>query len=1775
MPVTAQNPEKQDNFDNDSLLFQTNTTSQTDAFSAGAEGEFSSVNEGESVTADTVDFGNGVENGFSDGSFSSGAEDELGDEQNGASTNQSADQSSSVAQTTDTVNEASEDNISDGTQNTGNSTASELLGDILDQDNQGKQSDPFIYLSENINIYPYYKYTLVGDLNYVKDKAQKCEEKDDAAQINQTAITREEGDITLEDGQYWYWQKNTSKNDFDKLPLSIVTGRQSVTRSDVQKIDTSIINYDYYYRVTNAYFCCVLDGSEDKPENFQYFGWYYSSYPQNQDPYLKVNEGDNKVATHYISDAEYKLTPGKGNFDFISGEGQVQVVQVNHMYYKGGYTNHDWFKQFVFRLSPDDNDETDKTQNQFENFNIEVETITAEDFNSQYGTTTTMVSDENADTATTAITDEENQGDSDVQSVEESADGGVVSEVDSIVSEAGVELVSIENEVNDNDTTEFQDGTDNVSNGDNTKVQQVDTSNDVVSGADTSDVVFSDGENGDVSTFSAGETQNNNSVIESGLSKYNLIYLNGQISNTAALNITATTVPCIINSRLFGLKTTEWKNAFLTAINENNESQHYVSTRYYFFKNLYDTENSFSLINLKFDMNFNTEDSNFSSGDPTVGFEEILTYIENENQYRKMESDNTGTTIDPLDTKLSQARAIEYIINYNYKRAANIKNELSVLEIEPTKISDNNKLSTSEVISWLKNDTSMEAHIKKDSVEVCCYDKQENRLPASIIDGDENTFWHSNWKKSDLDPATKLPKDGRHEDGHHWFKVTLEKAQTINRFDYLPRKFLKNGSQNGKLMTFNLYLYNQNGGLLKKIEENFKYDENNPDRDVTLKQFYFDAVDNVAQIKVEYLTTAYDAGSKDEKNAACAGVGFGYSSDVPASVTVHTMTSSEYVGHIDDINSEYDIIYIGDTNDTKNTDVTGDNGTLYTHVGADQKAKSWDNNGLNGRSTWRLMGQFPEDFNADGSMNVNSKTNSFRGSGNDITMQQYKELMSFAKSGYPIVLGDDLLDNGNVSTKTVDNSSYIYKFLSEAVKFDNVMAESELKKANSKITFYSTLAKPEIKFSENGMPPEAPRDGHSVGEKIYDSDNNEINTYNYIADEITYTFTIKNNSAISPANTRYDCRLYFDLNFDGNLSDLEEQASYIEIKDSSQTVQPRIYSEDGKTSYYSLKADEQYTLTRKIPSDYYKLIAWKLEIVNTSNTNVRTSVTGYAKQKNKSGTKVDINILQIAPKNTCSANAGGRQHGTWNLEDELKNKTGFYNYVKDLEDFNISENTVNTITVEDFDKNPSGYLKDKQMVIIGFDDVYQNISEAGVKAIKEFIENGRSVIFSHDTTSFYYYEYDENNNVVDGKRLYTEWLYHTVKRKDWGVSMNTILREIVGMDRYGITSGKEFSDGSSVSSLLKQGNELSDGNGVSFKDLMKIAGDIAYQNGSGCSTSYRQTQGYTNGQIVGFDAGESSNTVVNATKVNDGAITQYPYIMGDDPITIASTHMQYYQLALEQDKDINNISDGKNDIVVWYCLGSKHTNKGGTIAKYNDSPNDVRNYYYFYSKGSVIYTGAGHSAVKDADEIKLFVNAMIAAANVAAVDPDVNFVKSLNSTTERENVRYYMTDQRKWNSTDASEGNVLEKDASFYFNVKDYNMVNMDLNSNNEQNMTVDLYIQSDNGQVLDDAPTEMKKIKVLNLNQNQIVKELIPYGNEDSPITLGTDRVFRLSDNNTYGFKISDIEQYLKNPDGSYKANCKVYVKVTSKVNLYGSDITSTSWASIDLKQRQLFNLD
>ena len=89
----------------------------------------------------------------------------------------------------------------------------------------------------------------------------------------------------------------------------------------------------------------------------------------------------------------------------------------------------------------------------------------------------------------------------------------------------------------------------------------------------------------------------------------------------------------------------------------------------------------------------------------------------------------------------------------------------------------------------------------------------------------------------------------------------------------------------------------------------------------------------------------------------------------------------------------------------------------------------------------------------------------------------------------------------------------------------------------------------------------------------------------------------------------------------------------------------------------------------------------------------------------------------------------------------------------------------------------------QDMLILGFGDVYQNIdnTDGAVDNIKTFIENGKSVIFSHDTTSninWDYEEFDSNPVTADGKEIKDSWLWSN-NRKDWGYSLNSMFRSPV------------------------------------------------------------------------------------------------------------------------------------------------------------------------------------------------------------------------------------------------------------------------------------------------------------------------------------------------------------------------------------------------------------
>lgn len=1597
-------------------------------------------------------------------------------------------------------------------------TTSGILGEMKNEKAAGTQADPYIYLSESIDEYPYFKYTLIGDLEYVKEKAIDItapEHKDE---------TRQAGDITLESDQYWYWKADDAGN-LTKYPVTVVTGRQPVAYEDLKKIPDEI-QYDYYFRVTKVYFGCSSTGDGSAPSDYKYTGWYFASYPQGQDEYLPVAEGE--TATHYISDAEYSLTPGTGSYDFVPGGDTKRIVQVNHMFYQGGYTNNDWFKKYVFHLTPKAS--TDDADGQFENFDIQVDTRSS--LNPEQQIYAIPADSEDTPSVGKVSSDEHTAAD----------------QTDDFSSEDTGEVVAAESdeaEVTDEQTDVDAGSEDTEITDEDTDLNEVSTEDNDAAGADAADL---------------------QTLIEG----YDLIYVNGDLSEATASAISQSSVPCIINNVNVAGTALGTLDSFTMA----DDDGHYVNTYVYFFKNtqVSGTADPSTLVNIQFHTNFNdnADGDSYEPSEKAKGFEEILKYIESENKYRALGSkddsdvaDGEDRKLDPLDKQISQAKAIEYIINYKYRRYLKTKSDVKVLEIEPSK--SDSQIKSNEIDAWLDDGKASGGIIEK--VDVCCYNKEG--APSGITDGDSSTYWHSAYGSAssqnnvfDSSITNKQEHIDSTAENKHWMTVTLREATDVSSFLYQPRPgYPAGGYQNGVVDKYTVELYDEKDTLLDTISGNTGLSTNySKDK----RSYSFGkTVKGVKKIKFIFGTTNANGAGEKNKFATCGEFGISY-----RNVTVDTMTAAEFVGHREDIASKYDLIYIGDYTENRNDFINGSGNLLYAHVGAAVSSESNMSIG-SGDSQFnlaKLLGQLDNEWDssymASGSYlkrmaPVSNYSESgagyYRGSGNDMTSQECEKLKDFVKSGYPVVIGDGLVTGSGssrkINTDKVDAASYYYEFLTDALKYDNTATKTDA--TDGKLSsFFVNLAKPVINFAENGRPPE-PERANVV------SDGSE-NTGN-IKNELKYVFTVENDSDAAPASSTYDCKLYIDLNFDGVFSSKEVQDNYMTITDSSGNVLSQV-SYGKNDQRYQLKIGQQYTVTRKIPSDYYKLITWKLVLTSNDNTYIHTSETGYAKQDNPSNAKQTINVLQIIPD----------KGGNWRLAQDtsLKNRLA-----QDVKDFNIN---IEEITVSNFAKlaDVKAKLDTKQMLIIGFDDAYQNIpnDKGQVEAILAFIKSGKSVIFSHDTTSFQNFTYSTTYPKIaktgypEGSSYYDlprdNWLQS--RNPDWGISLNSILRSVVGMDRYGITSTESITDNMTVSQLLKQGQELNSSE-VSFKDLMKMAGDVAYKTGDvSRSESYAQTQGYTYKLLNKINLGGHATTNT-AVKVNDGAITQYPYKIGankttdDGSINISTTHGQYYQLALETDYDINGRSDGETDVVVWYCLGGD---------KYADSPNDARNNYYYYSKGNVIYTGSGHSTVgNNEDEVQLFINSIVAAANVTAVQPEINFVKELNPAAATESTRYYMTDQSKWTQ---EEGNTLEKDMDFYINVKDYNMVSADLSDEDlsKQKMTVEFYIDDENGTA---TATSSGTRKLTNVTG--AIGTLTEYGTGEN-ISLSGNQ-FVLNQNNAYGFTMPEIEKYLRTSGNGYKKECRLYVKVSSTVYLYGSPTESTTWSYIDLKQRQLFELD
>lgn len=664
----------------------------------------------------------------------------------------------------------------------------------------------------------------------------------------------------------------------------------------------------------------------------------------------------------------------------------------------------------------------------------------------------------------------------------------------------------------------------------------------------------------------------------------------------------------------------------------------------------------------------------------------------------------------------------------------------------------------------------------------------------------------------------------------------------------------------------------------------------------------------------------------------------GYDTLEDEQIKIVQMTTAEFVGKIHDLNGVYDFIYFGMQTGLMNTNSSGEtvyndsgmNGLVYTHTGdaviaAERLTGLLNTDFVEGNKAnlpySRDVYKIRTSINSDGYLDLNKQTIEFtintpgkaeekkrvtlgnqgvyRYSGNDITEENLEQLLDYVNAGYPVILDKEFAVEGTIydnmsaemiNTKKIDNSSCLYQFLSLTFAKENVFLSNGALSTDENFSFYMNLPKLHLKFYKEA------NDGSTLDYYIEDTeitDHLTDSTSRFVKRidgqyYLTYVFSIEDQASASVRDTKYTVSLFVDINSDGKYSREHEKMQDV-----------RVTKVDGTgVAVDELVAGEKYIVTRRIPEAFRSIVPWKLEVsltkageiaedgttaASNDQSLIRKSQIGYSKLYTDQ--KTDIHIYQIM-SNTKGLNNG--DNNTWNLEADYGNvNSDFRKDVTSLKEYNLD---FKSVYVDQY-QSPNGTelssgeayyetIQDYDMLIIGFSDVYEGFTNKyAVEGILKFMETGKSVLFTHDTTSFVNYPGESADNVAGGSLLGS--IFPIMDNSDtaiggarWGYLFNQIVRDKLGMDRYGITNPDSFlnanNENTSASEtltieeakkelerLLKTGEILNTNEKVvtylpettytgTVAQLIALANkDAAYVAGTNKAQTYPETQGYT------------------------------------------------------------------------------------------------------------------------------------------------------------------------------------------------------------------------------------------------------------------------------------------------------------------------------------------
>ena len=1083
-------------------------------------------------------------------------------------------------------------------------------------------------------------------------------------------------------------------------------------------------------------------------------------------------------------------------------------------------------------------------------------------------------------------------------------------------------------------------------------------------------------------------------------------------------------------------------------------------------------------------INEKTSDSAFVNEAKKVGFGEVAESIVEENDFVDKNIEGTTDNTKKFTLEISKARALEYVISYKMRRKRTTDDVVKILDIEPAKVVGEKDLDSQRMKDKVKNWFEPNGKsIKHTSETVPTYEfigRNEDLSDYDLI--------YMGLDTSSFNMTDKIPQE-------------VEIGEVVLNPVHIPDRWVDDIH---KLpittrVTLSADVRTDPNTGIEYIANTYPEQEYTEPA-ATIQQ----KINGRPQYKIPGYNVPRRRIIKTKTIRYVDGLGTPYHTvynDTNMNGLIYSNVGDIYKA----FNGYADVLYRGGLLDTDYLDPNGKvNGKQpgangrYNNIEA-YKDEDPDSDGI--KYNFK-RGLSEADYHKGDTYIDKARSDDieYRFAGNDITEEKLNRLKEYIKSGYPIVFADGFVKTSGssliVNDYLIDNSSRMYELVDFAIKWRDNPSNKHMKnvifeKADEKLNANDlnslitniNLPKPEIKLEERQLEKDIDIPGRTTDYSRINNKTLEIN------------FKLLN-KGFENDKVKFKLSLYVDSNSDGKFSGTRELINpryYTVLKDNA-THKGKLTS--SKTSWYRI--------TYKLPKYYVGIVPWKIKIesVDGSDLSRYTSATGFGYVQNVGAAK-KINILQIKSSDNVQSHYNENYKGDYtrykynnlfyyNYRDTAGNLLTFkdpsirYNNwigegtfdmannamfkelldeVKNTGDFDITVKSVSPETLiywyndwrmKNPDKRPIEYFDSTSikydMIVMGFGDSYTlpNVNNC-LEPIQDWANSGKPILYTHDCTSQVNYR----------------------GTSSWNYDLNRMIRGLVGLDRYGVLNnwplrvGTGADKNNTVTTFEKTkyptiAANTSD-NSVTSSRLFEIAKenaernnkdikDIAYEPRSNKTKIVKEVQGFTNGSLVYLSGNESTNAQFKFAKgyvrserhtnrveqINKGQITTYPFKI-EKELEVAKTHYQPYQIDFNEDDD----EDGESDLIVWYTLASSESRKNDPASEYNLAPRDVRNNYYIYTKGNITYSGVGHEKVTGREEMKLYVNTLIAAYKAAMVPPSIEFKETGDLDAAEKTVSYISYDV----SSDAyNNGVITGNKEKVYFTPVDYNSFVKDTN---------------------------------------------------------------------------------------------------------------------------------